>query len=221
MFASLFIGSTGILSFVATTVGVVHLSSFWIAVAIFALIFTGNAYLFEKIYNKGGSSTLHRGSVFTLIGQFAVFWLSLIYAAGVLGFVYLNINGYLYSVGFWVWTIVLGSVVVFSLLSLNVTSSLLIQSENGPALSTLQASIRDLNTTLARENLDEMRRVRDFLKFRIYRTAALDDDILRDLLHLVDECNRLAAGDSTDGALKAELGKLYDALQMNLGDAQS
>ena len=221
LFASLFIGSTAIVSLVATKMGVAYLSSFWVAIVILALIFAGNAYLFEKIYGKGDSSTLDRGSVFTLIGQFAVFWLSLIYVAGMLAFVYLDITGYLQSLGFWVWTIVLASAVVFSMLSLDLTSSFLIKAKSRPALSALQSSIRELNTTLAPNNFDDMRRVRDFMKFRIDRAAVLDDEILGDLLQLVEECKRLAAWDDSDEAVKAELRKLYDALQTNLGTAQS
>ena len=49
----------------------------------------------------------------------------------------------------------------------------------------------------------------------------LDDEILGDLLQLVEECKRLAALDNSDEAVKAELRKLYDALQTNLGTAQS
>ena len=58
------------------------------------------------------------------------------------------------------------------------------------------------------------------MKFRIDRAAVLDDEILVDLLQLVEECKRLAARDNSDEAVKAELRKLYDALQTNLGTAQ-
>ena len=108
----------------------------------------------------------------------------------------------------------------FSMLSLDLTSSFLIKAKSRPALSALQSSIRELNTTLAPNNFDDMRRVRDFMKFRIDRAAVLDDEILVDLLQLVEECKRLAARDNSDEAVKVELRKLYDALQTNLGTAK-
>lgn len=219
LFVSLFIGSTAIVSFVATNMGVAHLSSFWVAIVILALIFIGNAYLFERIFAKGYSTTLNRYSVFTLIGQFAVFWLSLIYVVGMLAFVFLDINGYLQSIGFWFWTIVLASAVVFSMLSLNLTGSLLIKEKSSTALSCLQSSIRELDTILTPKNFDDMRRVRDFMKFRIDRSAVLNDEVLVDLLQLTKECKQLADLNNSDEALEAELRKLYDALQTSLGTA--
>jgi hypothetical protein len=183
----------------------------WVGLVILAFVFSFNAILFERPLYHSDNRTLARSSVFGIISGFSSFWMSAIYVLGLICFAVFDLHAYFSSAGFIAWTSTYIALVFFTLVAAKLTSSVS-SNQISPSLSNVTTALERLNSQLQNQDYADLRRINDYLKYRLNRSHDIDAHLLVELELAVDECLRTSSSGRESNHVEVGLKRIYDVL---------
>jgi len=211
LFSAAYVIISTFLIFVAHLAGKTSVLGLWVGLAILASVFFFNAILFEKPLHQSDNRTLRSSSVFGIISGLSIFWMSAIYTLGLIGFAVLDLQAYLSSAGFIAWTSIYIASVFFVLASVKLTNSVSVNQLNC-SISEIVPALERLNSQLQSCDYADLRRINDYVKYRLNRSHDIDKRVLEELELKIDECLRTPSRGTEHHHIENGLKGIYDLL---------